>query len=143
MGRYRGSRDGELRRLLANEAARLIAEDGMNDFRQAKRKAALRFGVSERDGGFPTNQEIETALTEYRRLFQADTHPHELRRLREAARQAMLLFRDFQPRLVGPVLRGNAGRHSDVQLHLFEDTPERVAMHLIDREIPFETLERR
>lgn len=143
MGRNRNSRSAEMRRLLANEAARLIAEDGVPDFLQAKRKAAFRYGVSERDSGLPTNQEIETALIEYRRLFQAESHPQELRRLRLAARQAMLLFGDFQPRLVGGVLRGDAGRHSTVQLHLFVDAPERVVMHLIDRDIPFDTTERR
>lgn len=143
MGKHRWGRGDDMRRLLANEAARLIAEDGIRDYRQAKRKAALRYGVSERDGGFPTNQEIELALTEYQRLFQADTQPQALHDLRLAARQAMLLFRDFQPRLVGSVLQGNANRHSDVQLHLFADAPERIVMHLIDRDIPFDVTERR
>lgn len=143
MSKIRNGRNNELRKLLANEAARLIAEDGVRNFLQAKRKAALRYGVSERDSGFPTNQEIEAAVSEYQRLFQADTQPQALRELREAARQAMLLFRGFDPRLVGPVLQGNASRHSDVQLHLFADAPELVVMHLLDRDIPFETLERR
>ncbi len=143
MGKHRGGRGDDMRRLLANEAARLIAEDGVRDYLQAKRKAALRFGVSERDGGFPTNQEIEAALAEYQRLFQADSQPRVLRELRLAARQAMRLFGEFQPRLVGPVLHGNATTHSAVQLHLFADTPERIVMHLIDRDIPFETADRR
>lgn len=143
MAKHRGGRGDDLRRLLANEAARLIAEDGVRDYLQAKRKAALRFGVSERDGGFPTNQEIEAAVTEYQRLFQADRQPQVLHQLRTAARQAMRLFADFQPRLVGSVLHGNATAHSSVQLHLFADVPERVVMHLIDRDIPFETADRR
>lgn len=143
MGKHRWGRGGDLRRTLANEAARLIAEEGVRDYLQAKRKAALRFGVSERDGGFPTNQEIEEALNEYQRLFQADTQPQALLELRRAARQAMMLFADFEPRLVGPVLTGTANRHSPVQLHLFAEAPERVVMHLIDREIPFETQEKR
>lgn len=142
MARQRGRND-DMRRLLAQEAARLMAEHGIRDFRLAKRKAAERYGISEREGFSPTNQEIDAAIGEYRRIFQSDTHPGELRQLREAARQAMLLFRDFQPRLVGSVLRGDAGRHSDVQLHLFADTPERVVMHLLDRNIPFESTERR
>jgi hypothetical protein len=143
MGKHRWGRGDDMRRLLANEAARLIAEDGVRDYLQAKRKAALRFGVSERDAGFPTNQEIEAAVVEYQRLFHADRQPHELRALRAAALQAMRLFGEFQPRLVGPVLHGNASRHSIVQLHLFADAPERIVMYLIDREIPFETADRR
>ncbi|MBW3567118.1 MAG: hypothetical protein KY410_04010 [Proteobacteria bacterium] len=143
MAKQRSGRGGDMRRMLANEAARFIAEDGIRDYLLAKRKAALRFGVSERDAGFPTNQEIEDALSEYQRLFQAETQPQALRELREAARQAMRLFAEFEPRLVGPVLSGNATRHSIVQLHLFADASERVVMHLIDRDIPFEVQEKR
>lgn len=143
MGKNRGNRSPELRRMIANEAARLIAEEGIRDYLKAKRKAALRFGVPERDGAFPTNQEIEQLVFEYQRLFQAETQPQELRRLREAARQAMLLFKEFRPRLVGQVLLGHAGRYSDIQLHIFSDTPELIVMHLIDRDIPFDTVERR
>lgn len=143
MAKKRNGRGNDLRRMLAVEAARLMAEHGIRDFLQAKRKAAARFGVSERDGGFPTNQEIDDALLEHRRLFEADSHPGELRKLRKAARQAMLMFAGFQPRLVGSVLRGDAGKHSDVQLHLFADSPERVVMHLLERNIPFEDMERR
>lgn len=143
MGKHRWGRGGDLRRVLANEAARLMAEEGIRDYLQAKRKAALRFGVAERDAGFPTNREIEQALAEHLRLFHADHHPAQLRELRSAARQAMLLFGEFQPRLVGPVLHGNVGRHAVVQLHLFADAPERVVLHLMERDIPFETVERR
>lgn len=143
MGKHRWGRGGDMRRMLANEAARFMAEDGVRDYLQAKRKAALRFGVSERDGGFPTNQEIEAALNEYQRLFQADTQPQALHELRLAAREAMRLFAEFEPRLVGPVLAGNANRHSIVQLHLFADAPEGVVLHLIDRDIPFEVQEKR
>ena len=132
-----------MRRLLATEAARLLAEDEASDYLQAKRKAAERYGVSERDGGFPTNTEIEAALVEHQRLFQGDSQPNELRRLREAAVQAMKLFRDYSPRLAGPVLSGTANANSGVQVHLFSDSPELVVMFLIDHEIPFDTREHR
>lgn len=143
MGRQQWGRSSELRRLLATEAARLLAEDAATDYLQAKRKAALRYGVSERHGGFPTNTEIEAALVEHQRLFKSDTQPRELRQLRESALQAMLLFRDFSPRLVGPVLSGTASANCSVQLHLFADAAEMVVMFLIDQEIPFDTRERR
>jgi hypothetical protein len=143
MGRQQWGRSSELRRLLATEAARLLAEDSATDYLQAKRKAALRYGVSERDNAFPTNAEIESALVEHQRLFLADTQPRELRHLRESAIQAMRLFRDFSPRLVGPVLAGTASTNSGIQLHLFADAPELLVMFLLDRDIPFDTAERR
>jgi DNA-binding NtrC family response regulator len=50
-----------LRRALAQEAARIMSEHGIRDFLTAKRKAAERFGVV--DGAvLPRNTEIEDAL---------------------------------------------------------------------------------
>ena len=52
-----------LRRALAQEAARIMSEHGIRDFLTAKRKAAERFGVT--DGSvLPKNIEIEDALAE-------------------------------------------------------------------------------
>jgi hypothetical protein len=61
-----------------------------------------------------------------------------LRRLREAALDAMDFFREFRPRLVGSVLAGTATEHSDINLHLFADTPEDVEIFLHDTGIPFD-----
>ena len=49
----------------------------------------------------------------------------------------------FEPRLVGPVLSGTATEHSDVQLHLFAETPESVAISLMDQGIRHEITARR
>ncbi len=62
-----------LRRALAQEAARVMAEHGVRDYRFAKRKAAERFGVID-EAVLPRNTEIEAALLEYQRLFAAESH---------------------------------------------------------------------
>ena len=49
----------------------------------------------------------------------------------------------FEPRLVGPVLTGTATAYADIQLHLFADRPESVALQLMDRGIAHEVTERR
>ena len=49
----------------------------------------------------------------------------------------------FKPRLVGSVLSGTAGRHADINLHLFADTPEEVNLFLIESNIPFHTSQKR
>ena len=131
-----------LRILLAQECARLMAEEGVADFRTAKRKAALRMAVANK-GLLPDNREIEQALLDYQRLFQADRQPQCLRELREVALEAMRFLACFQPKLVGPVLSGTAGPHTPIQLHLFVDTPKEVALFLMDQRIPFATSERR
>jgi len=59
------------------------------------------------------------------------------------ALEAMRLLEDFEPRLVGPLLSGTATAHNDIALHLFADTPETVAVRLMDCGIPHEVAERR
>ena len=75
--RQHPERAENLRRALAQEAARLMAEHGIHDFLTAKRKAAERFGVTD-NGALPKNTEIETALAEYQRLFGGETHGESL-----------------------------------------------------------------
>ncbi len=131
-----------MRLMLTQEAARIMAEEGVRDFYLAKRKAADRLGASGTQN-MPRNQEIQEALLEYQRLFKSDAQPDQLRRLREAAAEAMRFFRAFRPRLVGPVLDGTASDWSDVLLHVFADTSEEVAIFLMDEGVPFEPSERR
>ena len=139
--RYAQTRANEQRRRIAVEAARLIAEGGLRDYRQAKLKAAQRLGISD-DLSLPKNGEIEDALREHQRLFRAE-QPETLQQLREAALEAMRFFADFEPRLVGPVLDGTADEHSAVCLHLHDDGADRVAMFLQEKGIPYEERTRR
>jgi len=140
--RYAGTRGDALRRTLAVEAARLMAEHGIDDFGFAKRKAAERFGTFE-GAVLPSNAEVEAALQEYQRLFEADTHGEILYVLRQTAVTAMELLAEFTPRLVGPVLTGTATRNTEVQLHLFAERAEAVTIRLLDTAIPYELVERR
>jgi hypothetical protein len=141
--RYPTPRGENLRRALAQEAARIMAEHGIRDFFIAKRKAAERLGVQDGAAGLPKNTEIETALAEYQRLFAHDSHVESLQAQRRVALAAMQQLREFEPRLVGAVLSGTATEHSEVQLHLFADYPESVALKLIDHGIAHEVTERR
>jgi len=131
-----------LRLALAREAARLMIEHGLPDYGLAKRKAAERLGVTDQ-AVLPKNTEIEEAMAEHQRLFVPETHASELLEMRRAALAAMRLLADFEPRLVGPLLSGTATAHNDITLHLFADTPEMVAVQLLDRGIPHEFAERR
>jgi hypothetical protein len=136
------TRTRERRRRLAHEAARLMAESGIRDYHQAKRKAAERLGIHD-DASLPRNREIEDALREYQRLFQGDMQASGLRQRREAALRALEFFREFDARLVGPVLDGTADRHSPVALQLYTDDADAVARHLDQHAIPAESRSRR
>lgn len=135
------TRTSERRRTLATEAARLMAEGGIRDFHQAKLKAAQRLGIHD-DASLPRNREIEDALREYQRLFQRDS-ASDLRQRREAALRALEFFRQFEPRLVGPVLDGTADGRSAVTLHLHSDDPEAAHRFLDEHRIPAESRSRR
>jgi len=142
MNRRPNPRADLLRQAVAEEAARIMREQGVDDFLQAKRKAAGRLGVTDASI-LPRNTEIEAALVAHQRLFAADRHEASLADLRRSALQAMRLMADFQPRLVGPVLTGTASPHSEINLHLFSDSPEAVSLKLEERGVPHEVLERR
>lgn len=138
----RGNDRQELRRRVALEAARLISEHGIRDYGHAKRRAADRLGVWD-EQALPRNAEIENALREYQRLFQAVSQPQALRARREGARAAMRFLARFEPRLVGAVLEGTADAHSAICLHLFSDDPDAVPLFLGERGIAVEMQSRR
>jgi hypothetical protein len=55
----------------------------------------------------------------------------------------MQMLAEFQPRLVGSVLTGTATNYSDINLHLFADRSESVAIRLLELGVPHEFYERR
>lgn len=142
MPRRTANRTGELRTRIAEEAARIMREQGVRDFLLAKRKAADRLGILDRSA-LPANQEVSAALAAQQRLFGGSAHVDNVRALREVALRAMGLFDRFSPRLVGPVLAGTATPHSDISLHVFAATPEDIAFMLIERGIRYRTGDRR
>jgi len=142
MAKARSRRDTNLRRQLAYIAARMMAEDGIADFAAAKWKAARQAGLEDAKL-LPDNQEIEAALREYQGLYQSEDQPAQLRRLREIAVRVMRDFSEFRPALVGSVLSGTAGRHSDVNVQLFTDDPKSLTLFLLNRRYSFEEGSRR
>lgn len=142
MPKRAAQRTAELRTRIAQEAARMMHEQGIRDFLLAKRKAAHRLGIVDRNA-LPANQEIAAELAAQQRLFGGAAHHDNLRAMRELALRAMDLLQRFNPRLVGPVLGGTATRHSDISLHVFAATPEEVAFMLIEHGVRYSTGDRR
>ena len=140
-GRDDGNGD-RARQTLAQEAARIIVEQGIRDYRIATLKAAERLGMNTR-GARPRNAEIELAISNHHALFGGESHADFLRQMREVAVSAMDLLAEFAPRLIGPVLQGTADENSAVNLHVFSDSPESVAMYLSDSGVNYRSYERR
>ena len=100
MSRERGRDDA--RSALAVPAARLMAEDGIEDYGLAKRKAAKQLGMHD-TRRLPNNAEIDAALREYQVIYQPDDQRQRTQLLREQAVDTMRELEDFNPHLTGSV----------------------------------------
>jgi hypothetical protein len=140
MPRDQGRNDARSR--ISHLAARLMVEDGIEDYALAKRKAARQAGAAD-SRQLPTNEEVDAALRIYQQLYQKPAHRDRLRELRARAIRAMHEFAQFNPYLTGSVLNGNAGKFADINLLLFTDNFKAVELYLIDNRIPYKTAQSR
>lgn len=124
------------RHRIAHLAARLMAEDGIEDYALAKRKAARQAGAPD-TRELPTNEEIDAELKTYQQIYHREEHYDRLRELRAIALRAMRELARFDPHLTGSVLNGNAGKYADINLQLYTDNVKAVELFLIDRGIPY------
>ena len=130
------------RRKVAAEAARIMATQAQPNYRIAKQKAAQRLGINIRMA-LPSNVEVESALRAYQEFYGGQQHISHLQKLREVALRVMRSLESFCPRLVGPVLEGTADQHARVSLHVFNDPPDAVAIHLLDRGLVYRDEQRK
>lgn len=139
---HRGApKEDEIRQLIAQEAARLMYEEGVREYRDAKRKAGRRFGPEKAlslGSHLPSNAEIHDELQRLLGLYEENVLPERLLHLRLLALRLMELLEPFRPHLVGSVLSGVVTEQSDIDLHLFAESSEEVEDYLEMKEISFE-----
>lgn len=133
---------GAQRSRLVQEAARIICEDGLADYRLAKQKAVDRLGLG-LGTPMPSNADIQAAVIQYQRIFGGRAYAERLSLMRQTAVKSMRLLAEFSPRLVGAVATGATTDAHKVQLHCFADKPEAIDWLLESKGIPFEVGERR
>jgi hypothetical protein len=104
-------RTAQTRALIADLAARFIAEHGIRDYGLAKRKAARQLGLPE-GHGLPSNEEIDQALVERQNLYEPAEQTERLAALRDEALEVMQVFERFQPLLMMVRLPGKDQRHA-------------------------------
>lgn len=130
----------QTRAVIAEKAARLIHQLGMQDLDLAKRKACKLLGIEiVAKNMMPTHQEVQKALSAHQQLYTDPEREAQLRTLREKAYRAMLLLKHFSPKLTGMVLDGSATHNTPIQLHVIADPPEEVMIHLINLKIPHDS----
>jgi hypothetical protein len=124
----------KLRQAIALEAARLMYDRTESEYFTAKRKAAKRLcrqWVKPED--LPSNAEIREQIQLFARLHEGGRRTENLREMRLEALRLMRLLRPFKPRLIGSVMTGHVRKGSDIDLHLFCDSPALVT-DLLERE---------
>jgi hypothetical protein len=126
---------------IAAEAARLVADHGL-DYGSAKKKAAESIsGVSKlpRDA-MPDNHQIDDALLEHLTLFDAD-HANRVHRMRTVAIAIMQRLSDFDPMLTGSVWKGIVAEHVPIHIQVFSDNGKEVQFVLLNLHIDYDSIE--
>src|SRR5437773_9968946 len=126
--------NAKLRQAIALEAARLMYERVKSEYYTAKRKAAKRLcrhGIKPED--LPSNAEIRDQIQVFARLHEGERRTRHLCDMRLEALRLMRLLRAFRPRLIGSVMTGHVRKGSDIDIHVFSDSPGLVA-DLLERE---------
>ena len=131
-----------LRQEIAVLAAKIICDEGVNDYGMAKQKAAGRLGNTSKKN-LPANEEIEQAVFDHQNLFGNDSQHQYIQTLRQTAHDFMQLLQPFATCLTGAVLNGSASMNSLVELHAFTDNAESVGFKLDDYGIPYELKDKR
>lgn len=119
------------KKILAQESAKIIVTQGIENFSDAKNKAAKNLNI-ENLGCLPSNYEIEKSLKEHYQLFVPVTHAEYVELMRETAIEIMNLFIDFQAYVVGPVVSGTASSSSSINIHLGSENVCDVT-HVLDK----------
>ena len=127
---------------IAAVAARLMAEDGVDDVELAKRKAAHQLNLPEWIG-LPTSQAVYDALRTHQAIFHDAEQRARIAALRNEALYWMEMLADFHPYLTGSVLEGTAGRFAMIDILLYPDSDKDVEIFLLNRGIDYEPVQPR
>lgn len=132
----------QIREEIASLAAKFIAEEGA-EYGAAKRRAVKQLLGNQKLNGniLPDNAQIEQQVRQYQAIFFADSQPARLLHLRQLAAVLMQELNAFNPYVIGAVLNGTAGEHSDIYLQLYTDNSKDVAIYLLNLGVDYEVSE--
>ncbi len=128
--------NSQIRYMLAREAARLMYEEDVSQYFDAKKMAAKRLfgnagmkGMQYRPKDLPSNGEISNEIAKLVELLE-DDQQERLSAMRVTALAIMQDLIPFQPRLIGSVSTGRIRKGSDIDLHVFTDDIDALKSHL-------------
>ena len=119
---------------IAQAAAQLIIESGIDDWQLARRKAVKQLGLSER-APMPDRAELEAALRDYAAIYLTEEQPELVAELRTEALQWMEMLAEFDPELTGPAAEGWAYPGCEIRLELLADDVKLVEIALLNAQV--------
>lgn len=112
----------DLRKKIVREAATLLYLGIEKEYKQAKKKAAKTFGSR----SLPSNIEIALELDMISEEREGENRNKNLVKMRKESLRIMKILTDYNPLLIGSVWRGNINQKSDIDIIVYNDTPEEI-----------------
>ncbi len=123
---------------IAQQAAKLMIENGIRDYKIAKTRAASQLGLQHAHIPLPSNSEIDHEREVLLKLFYKHETASHLKKLRHLALNALKLLQPFTPYLVGDIVNGIIDSHSKITIHIYEANIEEIEVFLMEKTIPYE-----
>ena len=116
---------------VATEAARLLYNRTIKEYKDAKEMAASSLGTR----ALPSNYEVAMELDRIVEEHEGSDRLNMLIEMREIALDVMRKLGEFDPVLIGSVWRGTPRRGSDIDIVVYHESPETVKEMLIEYEL--------
>ena len=122
---------------IANRAAEIIMEEGVEDYQYAKKKAVKHLDLGRFDT-LPSNDEIDNALLEYGSIFQDQIDMDIIMKIKEEALKVMELFHKFNPYFLSQITQGLVPKYPTININIFTDNMKEIEYVLLNHQINFE-----
>lgn len=116
---------------VAREAARLLYNRVIKEYKDAKEMAAASLGTR----ALPSNYEVAVELDRLVEEREGSDRLTRLVEMRKIAVDVMRLLRDYDPVLIGSVWRGTPRQGSDIDIVVYCDAPEEIEEKLTELDI--------
>jgi len=100
---------------VANLAAQMIMEEGIEDYLFAKKKAAKSLGLNE-NMSLPSNSQIDNAIKDFNKIFNQDVDIEFLEHFKTQALNVMSMFKNFRPHLMNQLSEGIIPKFPELRL---------------------------
>lgn len=117
------------RTLLIQVAAKLMYEEGVSQYLDAKKIASKRL-YGKQLKNLPSNGEISDELYRISQFQRPTEHNEQLYFMRMRAIEVMKELLPFSPRLIGSVSTGRIREGSDIDIHVFCNVVEDICVYL-------------